>query len=95
MDFISVASILCLLIGLFVGGTIVAFSGFTAGKKSNKILDDAKKEAEKTKRNSLMELKEETFKLQQATDREIKERKSEIKNTEDRLLQREKSLDKR
>ena len=38
MDFISVASILCLLIGLFVGGTIVAFSGFTAGKKSNKIL---------------------------------------------------------
>ena len=63
MDFISVASILCLLIGLFVGGTIVAFSGFTAGKKSNKILDDAKKEAEKTKRNSLMELKEETFKL--------------------------------
>lgn len=95
MDFISVASILCLLIGLFVGGTIVAFSGFTAGKKSNKILDDAKKEAEKTKRNSLMELKEETFKLQQVTDREIKERKSEIKNTEDRLLQREKSLDKR
>ena len=95
MDFISVASILCLLIGLFVGGAIVAFSGFTAGKKSNKILDDAKKEAEKTKRNSLMELKEETFKLQQATDREIKERKSEIKNTEDRLLQREKSLDKR
>ena len=34
MDFISVASILCLLIGLFVGGTIVAFSGFTAGKKN-------------------------------------------------------------
>ena len=95
MDFISVASILCLLIGLLAGGTLVALSGFTAGKKSNKILDEAKKEAEKTKRNSLMELKEETFKLQQATDREIKERKSEIKNTEDRLLQREKSLDKR
>lgn len=92
---ISLSSILCLLIGLFIGGFVAAFTGISAGKKANKIIDDAKKEAEKHKRNSLMELKEETFKLQQSTDREIKERKSEVKASEDRLLQREQSLDKR
>lgn len=92
---IIVSSILCLLIGCLTGAAISAYSGFTAGKKANKILDDAKKEVEKQKRNSLIELKEEKFKLQQATDREIKERKSEVKASEDRLLQREQSLDKR
>lgn len=95
MGLVILSSILCLLIGLVIGGLTVNFLGISAGKKATKILDDAKKEAERNKRNSLMELKEETFKMQQATDREIKERKSEVKASEDRLLQREQSLDKR
>ena len=58
-------------------------------------MSDAKKEADKHKRDSLLELKEESFKLKQATDKEIKEKKQEIASSEERLLQREKSLDKR
>ena len=56
---------------------------------------NAKKEADKHKRDTLLELKEESYKLKQQTDTEIKEKKSELKDSENRLIQREASLDKR
>jgi ribonuclease Y len=70
-------------------------SVMSAEKKAEKLISDAKKEAEKHKRDSLLELKEESFKLKQDLDKEIKERKLEMQSSEERLLQREKSLDKR
>ena len=92
-------SILFLIIGLVTGIIIaliiVVITGFGAGKKAEKIIADAKKEADKHKRDALLELKEESHKLKLETDKEIKERKSELINTENRLLDREKSLDKR
>ena len=98
MDF-NGTSILTLFIGLILGGTtiyaIIILTGAGAGKKAEKIINDAKKEAEKAKRDSIIELKEESYKLKQEVDREIKEKKSEIQGSEERLLQREKSLDKR
>ena len=96
MDTTSMAT---LLVGLVAGGLvtflIVVFTGAGAGKKAEKLLNEAKKEADKHKRDSLLELKEESFKLKQETDKEIKERKAEITQSEERLLQREQSLDKR
>lgn len=96
MDTISIVT---LLVGLVAGGLvtflIVVFTGAGAGKKAEKLLNEAKKEADKHKRDSLLELKEESFKLKQETDKEIKERKAEITQSEERLLQREQSLDKR
>ena len=87
------------LLGLIAGAVLalilVVVTGFGAGKKAEKLLNNAKKEAEKYKRDSLAELKQESYKLKQETDKEVKERKEEIKESEDRLLQREKSLDKR
>lgn len=98
MDF-NAASILTLFIGLVLGGgtiyAIIILTGAGAGKKAEKIINDAKKEADKAKRDSMLELKEESFKLKQETDREVKEKKAEIQSSEERLLQREKSLDKR
>ena len=98
MDF-NAASILTLFIGLVLGGgtiyAIIILTGAGAGKKAEKIINDAKKEADKAKRDSILELKEEAFKLKQETDREVKEKKAEIQSSEERLLQREKSLDKR
>ena len=92
-------TILTLLIGLFLGAIIVAIINFIRNKgnenKANKLIENAKKEADKHKRDSLLELKEESFKLKQQTDNEIKEKKLEIKDAEERLLNREKSLDKR
>lgn len=98
MDF-NAMSIVTLLIGLVIGAfAVIGFTivtGAKASQKAEKLLNDAKKEADKHKRDSLLELKEESFKLKQETDKEIKEKKAEIASSEDRLLQREKSLDKR
>ena len=98
MEF-NTMSILTLVIGFFVGFLVVFIISVIRNNqnenKANKLIEDAKKEADKHKRDSLMELKEESYRLKQETDREIKEKKAEMKDTESRLMQRESSLDKR
>ena len=98
MEF-NTMSILTLVIGFFVGFLIVFIIYMIRNNqnenKANKLIEDAKKEADKHKRDSLMELKEESYRLKQETDKEIKEKKAEMKDTESRLMQREASLDKR
>jgi len=95
---ITTTSIITLIVGLLVGGggiyAIVVATGAGAGKKAEKLLNDAKKEAEKHKRDSILELKEESYKIKQETDKEIKEKKLELASSEERLLVREQSLDK-
>ena len=92
-------SILLVLIGLFVG--IIAMiilntiKVSAADKKSQKIIDSAKKEADKIKRDSILEAKEENHKLKIQLDKETKEKKEEIKELEDRLQAREDSIDRR
>ena len=92
-------SILLVILG-FVFGIIgvVAFNYINMKKdtkKAESIIDMAKKEADKIKRDSLFETKEEIHKLKLETDKEIKEKKSEIKESEERLLQRENNMDRR
>ena len=98
MEF-NTMSILTLVIGFFVGFLVVFIISVIRNNqnenKANKLIEDAKKEADKHKRDSLMELKEESYRLKQETDKEIKEKKAEMKDTESRLMQRESSLDKR
>ena len=96
---LTTTSIITLVIGLLVGAVVgfivVAITGAGVGKKAEKLLNEAKKEAEKHKRDSILELKEESYKLKTETDKEIKEKKQELAQSEERLLSREKSLDKR
>ncbi len=98
MDNIAVI-ILFLFLGIIIGAVAIIiinhFRGVNAQHKANKLLEDAKKEAERHKRDSLLELKEETYKLKQQTNDEIKEKKQELKDSEDRLISRENNLDKR
>ncbi|MDE5540078.1 MAG: ribonuclease Y, partial [Bacilli bacterium] len=73
-------------------------SGLLGNEEKDEIiqaLEDAKKEADKHKRDTLMEIKEESHRLKQEVEKEIKEKKAEFKESENRLLQREASLDKR
>ena len=80
-------SILLLFVGGFIGAIVVlVLNGIrrnNAQNKANKLIENAKKEAEKHKRDALLELKEESYKLKQLTDTEIKEKKSEIKESEE------------
>ena len=66
-----------------------------ASKKAEAILEKAKKEADKIKRDYLLEAKEEAHRLKMETDKEVKERKNEIKESEERLLTREGNIDRR
>ncbi len=94
-----VFSILLVVIGLIVGGVIVfvikTLKEKNSSNKADKLIENARKEAEKIKRDNVLEMKEESYKLKQETDRDIKERKKEINVLNDKLLTREQSLDKR
>jgi ribonuclease Y len=96
---ILLASILTSVIGFGAGvGAIVIYNSrkeTNASKKSEEIVEKARKEAEKIKRDSVFEAKEESHKIKLETEKEIKDKKAEIKELEDRLMQREKNIDKR
>ena len=92
-------SILLIIIGLIVGFGISfiinLLRGNIASKKAESIINQAKKDADKIKRDSILEQKEESHRLKMDLDKEIKEKKAEIKEQEERMLQRESSMDKR
>ena len=88
-------SALGLIFGVILTTVCVLIFTKSKGKKSDNIIEKAKKEADKIKRDSLLELKEEQYKLKQETENQIKERKEEIKDLEERLQQRENSIDRR
>ena len=92
-------SILVFILGLIIG--VLAMVGLNALKvkrderEALDIVEQAKKAAEKNKRESILEAKEEIHKLKIETEKEIKEKKKEIKDSEDRLLKRESNMDRR
>ena len=91
--------ILALMIGIIIGIAAIlilnTIKGNKAEEKAEKLLSDAKKEADKHKRDVLLEIKEESFHLKQEAEKEIKQKKEEMKEAETRLMQRENNLDKR
>ena len=94
-----IISILLVVVGLLVGAFIMIIVNklkvSAAQKEADKLIQDAKKEAEKAKRDGILELKEESYKLKNQTDAEIKEKKKELNELSQRIDNREKSLDKR
>ena len=94
-----VISVLLVLIGIFVGMILIFVFNYIRGNKAAKKIEEtiekAKKEADKIKRDYLLEAKEEAHKLKIEVDKEIKEKKQEIKESEERLLNRENSMDRR
>ena len=71
-------SILLVVVGLFLGVLIILLMNklriLNSGKEADKLIERATKEAEKLKRDKIIELKEESNKLKQDTDNEIKEK---------------------
>lgn len=92
-------SILLIIFGLICGFGLAFLVDFlrenSTSKKINNMLDEASKNADKIKRDAVMEAKEKSYQLKLEVDKDIKEKKSELKDSENKLLQRESSLDKR
>ena len=94
-----VISILLVIIGLvlgFVASVVVNhIRGNSVAQKSDGMIQQAKKEIDKMKRDAAIEQKEEAHRIKMDLDKEIREKKEELKENENRLLQREASIDKR
>ena len=92
-------SILLVLIGLFVGASLILlmnkFRVLNAHREADKLKERAEREAEKLKRDKILELKEESYKLKQETDEEVKEKKKEVQELKELVENREHSLNKR
>lgn len=92
-------SILLVVIGIFLGIIILFVINYirekSASSKIEKILEQARKDAEKIKRDQILEAKEEAHRIKKETDREVKEKKNEIRESEERLLTRENNMDRR
>lgn len=91
--------ILLVMIGLFAGIIIMFIINYIRGisitKKVDKLLEKSKKEAEKIKRDYLLDAKEEAHKHKKEIEAQLKEKKEEIKESEERLLTRESNMDRR
>jgi ribonuclease Y len=88
-------SIFGLLFGVIITVIVTFILLKSKEKKSDNIIEKAKKEAEKYKRDSILELKEEQLKVKQEFEKEMKEKKEEAKDFEDRMQARENNIDKR
>lgn len=64
-------------------------------EESNRLKDDAEKEAESKKKEAILEAKEEVHRLRTDLERESRDRRNEIQRLERRLIQREELLDKK
>ena len=66
-----------------------------AENKAREIIDDALKNAEAKKKETLLEIKEESIKTKNELEKETKERRAELQRYETRVLSKEEALDKR
>ena len=67
----------------------------SAKEEARRILNEAIKNAETKKKESLLEAKDEIHQLRQETEKDLRERRSEIQRQEHRLQQKEESLDRK
>lgn len=99
----SFTNILLILIGLMAGTAVGYLLRQTLSKKkmaasqnlSARIIDEAKKEAENIKKESILQAKENLLKVKTEFERESKERRNDLDNLEKRIRAKEENIDKR
>lgn len=92
-----------IVLGLVIGIAVGYFSRIKIHEKSlsltkqeaERIIADAEADAEKKKKESIIEAKQEIAELRQEADHDIKERKNVVVELENKLNQREDTLDRR
>ena len=92
-------AILALIIGI-VAGYIGFKSNYekklvAARESAEMIIKDAEKDADRLKKEVLLEAKEENHKYRAEVENELKERRNEVLLQEKRMIQREKNLDRK
>ncbi|HLS52392.1 MAG TPA: Rnase Y domain-containing protein, partial [Tissierellaceae bacterium] len=91
--------ILSSVIGIIVGYYIRRYIGEgkikNAEELASRIIEEAKRDGETSKKELLLEAKEEIHKLRTEAERENRERRNEIQKLERRVLKKEENLDRK
>lgn len=87
--------ILGLAIGYFLFNFLSKRNTGKAREIAEKLIADARKQAEALKKEALIEAKDEAFKIKSEVERETRERRAEIQRLERRAIQKESNLDRR
>ncbi|MHB1340179.1 MAG: ribonuclease Y [Coriobacteriia bacterium] len=97
MDLVYIIASLVLgaVVGFLVHRFVVADKVNRSRESVERLLADAEKQAETTKKELLLEAKDEIFHLKAQAEEEGKERRKELTAMENRLMQREESLERR
>ncbi|MDI6900374.1 MAG: ribonuclease Y [Anaerosomatales bacterium] len=93
--YIAASLLLGALIGFAVHRFVVADKINRSRESAERLIAEATKDAETTKKEMLLEAKDEIFHLKATADEEMKERRKELTALENRLMQREESLERR
>lgn len=95
----AIISVLLLAIGTVLGYFIrvkhYEKSIKLSNEKSKKLIDDAEKEAERIKKEAIIEGKQEVYNYKKEAEQDLKEKKELILNLENKLNQREETIDRR
>lgn len=95
----TISVLLAIIIGFAVGYFVRVWhreKSINASKElAEKIVEDGKKEAEKAKRESVLEAKQEIFVLRKDFDNDMRERRQVVVNLENKVTQREDTLNRR
>ncbi|MRR12349.1 DUF3552 domain-containing protein, partial [bacterium] len=83
------------VLGFIINRFVVSGKANQARESAERLLADAQKQAETTKKELLLEAKDEIFHLKAQAEEEMKERRKDLTALEGRLLQREESLERR
>lgn len=100
MDILLVISILLALVvgavvGYFIRKSIAEAKIAGAKNAAEQILEDARREADASKKEALLEAKDEIHKLRTEAEQEVRDRRNELQKQENRLLQKEENLDRK
>lgn len=83
------------VIGFFAYRTLLKRKQIDANTEFNRVIDEAKVEAENLRKDALVDAKHERIRLRDEFDNEIKERRAEFQKTERRLFQKEEALERK
>ncbi|NGZ75437.1 ribonuclease Y [Saccharibacillus alkalitolerans] len=93
---VAVASLfLGFVIGYFIRKSLAEAKISSAEQAAEQIVQNAKKDAEALKKETVLEAKDEVHRIRTEAEKDIRERRNENQRLERRLLQKEESLDKK
>ncbi|HHT9126816.1 MAG TPA: ribonuclease Y [Candidatus Brocadiia bacterium] len=85
----------CILIGYFICVITTKWKRWSAEKTSLKLVEDAKREAERIKKEADVAIKEELYRRREAFERETQETRQELRQLERRLSKKDDNLERK